>query len=152
MKQLLAVLLLALIPAASAQEGCLQSDPCEWILDVDDEGFDETDLDGDLTATSGDWYVVQSFNFDDVTHQITIGSFETLSVESINEASSQPFQIGLESFTIRDDVTGEELLVTVSEEDTIDSESSSASEANETPAVGLLAIVAVAVIAALRRK
>jgi MYXO-CTERM domain-containing protein len=158
MKRLVAILLLALIPAASAQDGCLQADPCVWVLQVDDQGFDETDFDGNLTATSGDWYIVDAINFADQTHQITVGDFETIHLESLEDAETSPFQIGLESFTITDDVSGETMVVTVTEADAIDESASSssssatsaASESKGTPAP--FGILALGLLALLRRK
>lgn len=120
MRALIAFAMLLLIPATAAQDddpetNCTQADPCPWMLDVDDDGFQDNSFDGpSFNATQGDWVRLEVFNFGDVTHTITFEAHGEWTVGSLDEVVTEPMQLASEgSFAIIDQPTGDEVPVEV---------------------------------------
>ncbi len=109
-RSLLAVAGLLMLPAVTAQDvesGCVESAPCEWIIEVDDSGFDGSFL--GLNGTSGDWYVLDVFNFGDAQHTVTLSGHPVeVVVDSVDSARSAPFQLGAAgSYVLADAPSGD---------------------------------------------
>lgn len=61
---------LAVLPSASGQaDGCVQADPCPWLVEVDAHGFVG---ESSWNFTQGDWYTLSVGNSDAAAHSVTL--------------------------------------------------------------------------------
>lgn len=152
-----------LAPLALAQsagdEGCERTNPCPWVVDVDDKGFQFYVAD-EQTFSRGDWYELLVFNDDlNRSHTITLTGHE-VSVTVPADGMSQDtgaFQFSeLGTFELRDAPTGDKITVHVVEGDALSGTGSdSPSDEDGEGAPGLpLALLAVALVGSvlLRRR
>lgn len=144
----LALLLLA-APATAQEDACSQSEPCPWILDVDEDGVHG----GGLNATVGDWYVIEAFNLDDAEHTLALeGHGVELTVPAVGEATSDPIHLDTPgTFALEDAPTGDFVWLEVRETDVVEDETGEDATPNDenTPlplAVGLVALVGAALL------
>jgi hypothetical protein len=106
----LAALLLA-APLALAQDGengCTETTPCDWVFDIDENGFIGDPGEGMMFA-EGDWYVVRIFNFDLLEdHTVTLQGHASWHVSSLDEFESSPFRLGASgTLTLSDEPSGD---------------------------------------------
>lgn len=115
----LALLLLA-APASAQEDACSQSDPCPWVLEVDQDGI----IGEGLTATVGDWYVLDVVSFDDREHTLTLEGHDVqVTLAPGGSATSDPFQLGTPgTFSLEDQPTGDFVWVEVRETDVVGDE------------------------------
>lgn len=145
------LLLAASLPVLAQDDACSQSDPCLWVLDVDEDGI----IGEGLTATAGDWYAIEVLNFDDQEHVLTLESYEIqLTLAAGGSALSDPFLLDTSgAFALEDDVTGDFVWLQVSETDVVDDAASDDQAAQgddaDTPLPLLLVPVALLVALAL---
>ncbi len=140
-----------LIPAATAQDvesGCIEASPCEWIVEIDDDGFDAGLV--DLNGTSGDWYILDVFNFGDNAHTVRLdGHGIELSVPSVDSRQSSAFQLGAAgTYSLMHAATDDVVLVTVEAADSLSEESSDGNKS--TPGTAIPATLGALAIAAFR--
>jgi hypothetical protein len=116
---LIAALLLA--PLSTAQEsdaGCTESSPCDWIFDVDENGFIGVPEEG-WTFRQGDWVQVNIFNLDlaEQTHTITLDGYNrSWTLGPYQEITAGPFLLHLAgTFILHDDPTDDTASVFVAE-------------------------------------
>jgi MYXO-CTERM domain-containing protein len=172
-----AIALLAVMPAAAQEaEGCVEGDPCPWVVDLDATGFQGAAGETQWNFTVGDWFVLNVTNFDEVDHTVVLdGHGIALVVPSFGSAESAPFNFTRAgTFTLRDDV-GNAATVIVVAGDVVDYESglvdesgnpvatttrppptgapstTPASQGSSGPAAGL-AVAVLALAAVLRRR
>lgn len=149
------VAMLLLIPAAQAQDACSQEEPCAWVVDVDESGFDRSVSGDEHTGTVGDWIVLDMSNLDDsMEHTIRfMGQEWTLS--SIDFVTSDPIELTeAGSFQIEDSPSGDALDVLITVNDSVDVEGGAAPVTGEgdrgAPGFGLVALLAGLAIAMRR--
>jgi MYXO-CTERM domain-containing protein len=157
---LLALLaLLAWTPFAAAQDddGCSHADPCPWVVDVDDKGF-QSYVEDQVTFTLGDWYEILVFNDDtNRSHTLTLsGHDKTVTVEADGFATDTgAFQFNKAGdFQLKDSPTGDTIAVHVVQGDAVAAEeSSSSSGAKDGSALPfVLAAMALLGLALFRRR
>jgi MYXO-CTERM domain-containing protein len=89
---LAAAAVLALLPSASGQaDGCVEADPCPWLVEVDAHGFVG---DSAWNFTQGDWYTLSVGNSDTAPHSVTLalpGREVTVAAGPESDAESAPF-------------------------------------------------------------
>ncbi len=122
---LLATLLAGAVPAAAQEDGCTQSNPCPWYVDVGADGFVTGSLDAtaEWNWTVGDWVELSVFNEDDVAHAVTLTGYGvTLQVPSLEERS-RAFELSeAGDFELGDDLTGDTAVVRVLTVDSVEFE------------------------------
>ncbi len=147
---------LLLVPAATAQDACTESDPCAWVIDVDASGFDTTVV-SQHNGTVGDWIVLDISNLDDLEHTIGFQG-RSWTVGSIDFVTTEPFELTeAGEFQITDSPTGDTLPVLVTLNDSVDvqqGERPITDDADEgAPGPGLVALLAgLAAVAIARRR
>lgn len=56
-------------PASGQADGCVQADPCPWLVEVDAHGFVG---ESEWNFTQGDWYTLALGNSDAAAHSVTL--------------------------------------------------------------------------------
>lgn len=150
----------ALAPLAFAQtpdDGCERTNPCPWVVDVDDKGF-QFYIEEEQTFSQGDWYELLVFN-DDLNRSHTLSlSGHDVSVTVPADGMAQDtgaFQFTkVGTFKLRDSPTNDEITVHVIEGDAVaaGSDSDSQSDAEGAPALPAVLLLAALVAAAAWRR
>lgn len=155
--------LAVLAPFASAQaddQACTETAPCEWVVEVDADGFTWNTVDGPIyNGTVGDWYVFSILNADDVEHTLTLEGFGlSWAVAGPDLYDTAPFPLDREGqFLLNDAQTGDHAVINVFLGDVVDQEQGAAGDAGtpgvNQPSLGvaLVAIGLVAFVAFARR-
>ncbi len=158
MRAIIAFAFLLAIPAASAQ-GCSAEEPCIWVVDVDDGGFDKS-VTTSHAGTLGDWVVLELSNFGDSEHTIRFDAYGlSWSVGSLEFPTTDPFELAeAGEFALVDDPSGDTFPVLVTVNDAVDVEQGDPAQTKTTlpdegapgPAIGLL-LAGLALVAMRRR-
>ena len=134
---LLIPLLLA-APAALAQDdGCTETAPCVWAMDVDQDGFVTDGALAEWNGTSGDWFVLDVFNLDaSQDHTLSApGLGIELEVASLSSAESVPFILplveGQATYPLTDAPTGAVGTLRVFERDVVEEEAAAGAGAGD---------------------
>jgi len=128
---LLAAVLLLALPVA-AQDGCTEAAPCEWVADVDADGFQADSLEGPtFNGTQGDWMVFSLFNLDDAPHGVRFDAYDlSWEVPPFEDTRTEPFLLDRAgAFQLVDEPSGDTAQVTVTVND------AAAVEAGEEPPI-----------------
>lgn len=157
---ILAALAVAIAPAVAAQDedgppGCVEANPCEFIIAVDDLGLSDV---SETEFTTGDWLVATIVNHDDVAHTIRLGDHAldvTTGPGDVDD--SAPFKVGpVGTYSLTDTPTNDVETITVVAEDEFDdgAASGSSSDGKGSPGLAPLALLVglVAALAIARRK
>ncbi len=152
-----------LAPFAAAQaddEACTETAPCEWVVEIEADGFTWNTVDGPIyNGTVGDWYVFSILNADDVEHTLTLEGFGlSWTVAGPDLLDTAPFQLDREGqFFLHDSPTGDDAVINVFLGDVVDQESGASGSADgpeqTQPSLGvaLMAIVLLGLVAVRRR-
>lgn len=141
---------LALVQGASAQDpdgepGCVQSNPCEVIVEVDASGI--TDLSYSTFAT-GDWILLSILNADEATHTLRLeGHSLEATVPAGDIIDTQPFRLGAPGvYALQDEPSGDSRDITVEEEEVFSTNGTNGGNGipGLAPALLLAALVALA--------
>jgi MYXO-CTERM domain-containing protein len=155
---LLTPILLLLIPAAGAH-GCDlgEDNPCAIPLNTDpDEGmYFETPATVTYEVTQGDWLSFDVANWYDDAHILSLEgygrTFEATPFLESTDASWGPIQFTTAGvFELRDDTSGDFAVLVVQERAAGTDSSDPAGE--DSPGIGLIALIGVVSLAALRRR
>ncbi|MEK6985264.1 MAG: hypothetical protein AABX89_02645 [Candidatus Thermoplasmatota archaeon] len=139
---------LALAPV-SAQDGCTQASPCEWVVVVGADGF----LESEWIWTEGDWLQLVVDNGDDVAHTVTIeGAGIAVTAADLDETSSTPFQLEAGAYTLRDQPSGHTASASVVEGDAVDAAAASSSNKGMPGFEAVLAFAAIGLALFVRRR
>jgi hypothetical protein len=145
----LSVALVAFAPAATAQDpdgapGCVEANPCEIIIAVDELGLSDV---SETEFTTGDWLVATIVNHDDVAHTIRLGDHDldvTTAPGDVDD--SAPFKVGpVGTYSLTDTPTNDVETITVVAEDEFGedpSDGGSSSEGRGSPGLAPLALLA----------
>lgn len=157
--------LLLALPAAAAQ-GCTADAPCQWVVDLDEDGIqDGDDQEARYNGTLGDWYLISLFNFDEAAHTLRFEGYGLeWPVSGVDGYDTEPFQLDRSGeFRLVDEPSQDSAPVAVYGNDAVDVEqgedpveddpsASGDSESSDTPGPGLLLAVAAVALAVLRRR
>lgn len=148
--------LLSALPATMAQDpdgepGCVEANPCEFIVAVDAEGFSDVSV---TEFTSGDWVVVTLVNHDTAAaHTVKLGSHAldfTVAADDVED--SEPFRLGTAGkYTLTDQPSGDVRDITVLSSEEFDDEAEDPQGAPGLEGALLLAGLAMAAVVARRR-
>ena len=109
-RPLLAMLLLAFLPAALAQTdepGCgdAQSRPCEWVVGVEADGIVEG---AEMNVTAGEWVRLSVENLDEAAHTLTVEGLGARVEVASYDVGTVTFQATRQGeFVLRDQPTGD---------------------------------------------
>jgi hypothetical protein len=163
-----AMFLLTSLPVA-AQEGCTEAEPCPWVVTVNPSGFAEAES---LNGTQGDWVRFTFFNDDDVGRTLYLDGYDReWRLEPDQLLDSEPIYLHTPGdFSLSDEFTGDARAVRIFVNDAIaveegeqqgitdpdlqnprDIGSTSQSERTPGPALAVLAVVMLALVAMRRR-
>lgn len=149
----------ALAPLALAQtddEGCTRTNPCPWVVDVDDKGF-QFYVAKEQTFSQGDWYELLVFNDDlNRSHTLSLSDHEvsvTVPADGMSQDAGAFQFTKVGTFKLRDSPTNDEITVHVVEGDAVASETASETEKEGTPGLpAALLLGALVAVAAWRRR
>lgn len=136
---IVAVASLTVLPAATAQDGCDEADPCHWVVEIDGDGLAASG--GELEGTVGDWFMFDLHSVDpDDEHTVTWSLDGTSwEVPPFGSVESDPFELTQEgTFQLRDTPTDDTLAVTISLNDVANGDGE---EGNGAPGPGLLPLL-----------
>jgi hypothetical protein len=146
---------LALAQGVSAQDpdgepGCVQSNPCEVIVEVGASGI--TDLSYSTFAT-GDWILLSIFNADEETHTLRLqGHSLVATVPAGDIVDTQPFRLGAPGvYALQDEPSGDSRAITVQAEEVF-STNGTTTGGNGIPALAPTVLLAALVALALIRR
>ncbi len=161
MFRILILALALLVPSALAQDdACTEASPCEWVIEVDADGYTWNTPDGPIyNGTLGDWYRFSILNADDQAHTMTWPEYGlSWTIDGPDLMDTEPFQLTLDGqFFLEDVPTGDDAILNVFIADVVDQEqAASPSEdgpgvSQPGPAVVLVGLALLALVAVSRR-